>query len=287
MFSDKMVESNRILYTPSVFAKKALFYLQETGTLTATKPHKSQHKSLLSYLFFTVTDGRGTLEYEGKTYSLKIGDCVFISCENEYAHFTDKNDFWTLKWIHCYGDTLPAVYQKYKERGGQPVFHPENSTEYINLIDKLFEIASSEDYLRDMRINETISILLTKIMEMSWNPAKQPDNKIGVTQEYSLQNVKDFLDENYSAKITLDQLSNKFYVNKYYLTRIFKEQYGVTIINYIINLRITDAKRKLRFSDKSIETIGYECGFNDANYFTRTFKTQEGMSPGEFRRKWM
>ena len=286
MFSDKMVESKRILYSPSVFAKKALFYVQETGTLTAAKPHKSQHKSLLSYLFFAVTDGRGTLEYDGKTYSLKTGDCVFISCEKEYAHITDKQELWTLKWVHCYGDSLPAVYEKYKQRGGQPVFHPSNLSEYIDLLDRLFEIASSEDHLRDMRINETISMLLTRIMEMSWDPTKQPDKKIGTAHEYSLQNVKDYLDENYSAKITLDDLAKRFYVNKYYLTRIFKEQYGITIMNYIISLRMTDAKRKLRFSDKSIETIGFECGFDDANYFARSFKKQEGMSPGEFRRKW-
>ena len=281
-----MVESNRIVYSPSVFAKKALFYLQETGTLTAAKPHKGQHKSLLSYLFFAVTDGRGTLEYDGKTYSLKTGDCVFISCENKYAHLTDEKELWTLQWVHCYGDSLPAVYEKYKQRGGQPVFHPGNLSEYIDLLDRLYEIASSEDHLRDMRINETISMLLTRIMEMSWDPAKQPDKKIGAAHEYSLQNVKEYLDENYSVKITLDELAKRFYVNKYYLTRIFREQYGITIINYIISLRMTDAKRKLRFSDKSIEMIGFECGFEDANYFARSFKKQEGMSPGEFRRKW-
>ena len=153
--------------------------MQETGTLTATKPHKSQHKSLLSYLFFIVTDGSGSLEYKGKIYPLKKGDCVFISCENEYAHITDKKDLWTLKWVHCYGDTLPAVYEKYRERGGQPVFHPNSITEYIDILDQLFEIASSEDHLRDMRINETICMLLTKIMEMSWDPTKQPDKKSG------------------------------------------------------------------------------------------------------------
>lgn len=77
-----------------------------------------------------------------------------------------------------------------------------------------------------------------------------------------------------------------FYTNKYYLARLFKNQYGSSILNYVMNQRITQAKKMLRFTDKQIEVIGRDCGFEDANYFTRMFKKVEGSSPSEYRKLW-
>ena len=101
-----------------------------------------------------------------------------------------------------------------------------------------------------------------------------------------MQVVKDYLDLHYRQKITLDHLAEHFYINKFYLTRIFREQFGLTINNYLLQIRITHAKRLLRFSDLSIEKIAVECGMSDANYFARMFKKVEGSSPGEFRKRW-
>lgn len=52
LFHDELVESNRIIYTPSDFAKSSLFHLQETGTLQAKFPHTSSRTNLSSYLFY-------------------------------------------------------------------------------------------------------------------------------------------------------------------------------------------------------------------------------------------
>ena len=82
------VSSNRVLYTPSSFARSSLLFLQETGNLVAIRPHTSSRVNLSSFLFFIVTSGSGELEYEGAVYSLSSGDCVFIDCEKAYSHST-------------------------------------------------------------------------------------------------------------------------------------------------------------------------------------------------------
>ena len=94
------------------------------------------------------------------------------------------------------------------------------------------------------------------------------------------------LDTHYTEKITLDALAERFYINKFYLTRVFKEQFGQSVTNYLVQLRITQSKRLLRFTDRSIEAVAQECGLNDANYFSRLFKKVEGITPGEYRRQW-
>ena len=85
-----VVTSDRILYTPSNFARTSLLYLQEIGSLQVHKPHSTGRSNLSSYLFFTVTDGEGELICEGRTYSLRTGDCVFIDCRKQYAHSSSE-----------------------------------------------------------------------------------------------------------------------------------------------------------------------------------------------------
>ena len=119
-------------------------------------------------------------------------------------------------------------------------------------------------------------------MEQSWNP----DAKLLSFKQQSLIDVREYIDAHYAEKISLDRLSEVFSINKYYLERIFKEQFGVSIINYLLSIRITHAKQLLRFSDKSIEQIGLECGISPLYYFSRIFKQTEGMSPSEYRMRW-
>ena len=119
-----------------------------------------------------------------------------------------------------------------------------------------------------MKINMLLSELLVYLMEDSWNP----DNAQLISpKRMELSSVKQYLDEHYTEKITLDQLSAQFYINKQYLSKIFHEAYGMTIITYINQQKITHAKQLLRFTDMSLDEIAAKVGMTDANYFSRTF----------------
>lgn len=281
-FTEQHTPSNRIIYTPSLFAKNNLIYLQETGEVTARQLHTSQRKNLPSYLFFLVIRGAGFLEYNSQTHSLKTGDCVFIDCQKPYAQYTSE-DLWTLKWVHFYGSNMNGIYEKYIERGGSPCFHSQNQDTYLNLLDELYEIADSSVFIRDMKIYEKLTSLLTVLMEENWNPGI---SKRTSAHKRDLQDIKDYIDRNYAEKITLDHLAEQFFINKFYLTRIFKEQFGISVTSYMLQVRITHAKQLLRFTHMSISEIALECGMNDANYFSRMFRKIEGTSPGDFRKLW-
>lgn len=280
--TNSIVTSNRILYTPSSFARSSLLTLQEIGTLEALKPHTSSRDNLQSYLFFYVESGAGKLIYQGNEYELKEGDCVFIDCQLPYSHSTDTN-LWTLSWIHFYGSTMQSIYEKYLERGGGPVFRPEDLSPFQHLHKTLYNIASSDDYIRDMKINGELNDLLTLLMNESWHPEERrvPDLK-----RENINLIKQYLDEHYDEKITLDDLTECFFISKYYLTRVFRKQFGTSISNYLLSIRITKAKQMLRFTDETVENIGYKCGLGAPHYFSRTFKQVEGISPSEYREKW-
>ncbi|MDD3403516.1 MAG: AraC family transcriptional regulator [Hespellia sp.] len=281
-FQGNMEDSNRILYTPSSFAKKNLLHLQEIGSLQATSAHTSRRENLSSYLFFLVESGSGTLEYNDITYPVNSGDVVFIDCQKSYAHSTYE-DLWKLRWVHFNGPNMDEIYKKYKERSGTPLFHPYDLIHYETLLTTMEDIALSSSHIKDMSICEKLTGLLTAVMNDSWHSESHSNI---YSKRQSLQQIKEYINNNYEKTITLDQLADMYYINKFYLSRIFKEEHGVTIHNYIQQLRITHAKRLLRFSDMNINEIATVCGLNDANYFSRVFKKVEGISPGEFRKIW-
>lgn len=133
-----------------------------------------------------------------------------------------------------------------------------------------------------MRINEKLAALLTLLMEQS----KLLENVSMSRKQIELSSIKTYLDEHYAEKIVLDNLAERFFINKFYMTKIFKEKYGTTIVNYLIFKRITKAKQLLRFTDMTIDEIGAEVGMDSANYFSRAFHKVEGISPSEYRKQW-
>ncbi|MCR4895911.1 MAG: AraC family transcriptional regulator [Lachnospiraceae bacterium] len=281
LFHGNIVDASRILYTPSEFAREYLNYLQETGNLQARSPHVSARRNLRSFLFFCVNSGEGTLSYQGRDYALRAGDCVFIDCRLPYSHRTSES-LWSLTWVHFYGNPAVGIYSKYLERGGQPCFHPDDITPFVRRMNRLRQVAQTQDYIRDMRVNEELTCLLTLLMEQSWHPESRERSG----KKSSLYAIKLYLNEHYNERITLEDLAGQFYINKYYLTRLFREGFGCSVGTYLQQLRITRAKELLRFSDKSIEEIGYECGIGAPHYFSRLFRKMEGISPSEYRKMW-
>ena len=115
------------------------------------------------------------------------------------------------------------------------MFHPDDLTTFTSLLTDLYNLASSSDYIRDMRINEKLGSLLTLLMEQSWHP----ESVIVSRKRIELATVKEYLDEHFTEKIMLEELVEKFFINKFYLSKIFKETYGTTVNNYLISKRIT------------------------------------------------
>lgn len=283
LFIGETVESKRILYTPSLFAKENLFYLQETGSLQARKPHVNKRSYLDSYLFFIVQSGAGTVEQDNRSYFLRAGDCVLIDCHKPYAQYSSE-DLWSLSWAHFNSTSMPGVYSKYLERSHSLRFHTEQLSLYSDLINTLFRAASSDSFVRDMEINELLSSLLTNCMRDCWN--NEEVSPLAVNHR-NIEPIRQYMLEHWNEKITLEELAGQFYINRFYLSKLFHETYHMTISDYLLELRINRAKEYLRFSDASLNEIADQCGFYDLAYFSRKFKKAEGISPSAYRRQWI
>ena len=97
-----------------------------------------------------------------------------------------------------------------------------------------------------------------------------------------IEAVHKYITENFCSRLSLDNLCFLFGLNKTTLCLNFKNKYGMTIFNYISNLKIKEAKALLRSKDSSITEISEKLGFESVHYFCRTFKKNTGVSPTEY-----
>lgn len=282
-FQTHAEHSNRILYTPGDFSRQQLLYLQEAGTLTSYPSHISKRTSLKSFLFLLVLDGHGSFTYQNITHNLHNGDCMFIDCSLPYLHQCIKNS-WQLYWIHFYGIQAQKLYEYYLKLGGKNHFTAQKKAVYQNLLNEIYETAKQESPLHDLELNEKLSRLFSLLINEITLQRTNLEQKN--TRKRNLTPIIQYLEKHYTEKITLDLLSEHFYINKFYLTRIFKEEYGISINRYLIKLRISHAKQLLRFTSLPIEEVARQCGIQDASYFNRLFHKAEGIAPGIYRKVW-
>lgn len=274
------VQSSRLMPTPSSYAREHLYYVQEIGTLTSKSPHISTRENIHSFLFLVVVNGSGFFSYRGHKMTIHTGDCVFIDCQESYAHESSKEDPWTLNWVHFYGKSLSGLYQYYREMGFSYLFHPADNSSILSTLSALYHAHEQKNALTEITANK----YLTDIITYSFTENKE--NRETVSLQNKLQTIREYLIANSSKKLTLDSLAAMFYVSKYHLSREYKRYFGVTLMNDLNNMRISTAKSLLRFSDDSIEAIAEQCGFNDSAYFIKVFKSVENMTPFSYRKKW-
>lgn len=97
--------------------------------------------------------------------------------------------------------------------------------------------------------------------------------------------ILDYIQENLTEPLTLDQISGKFFISKHYLCRIFKSATGFSVMEYIIHSRVLRARQLLQ-EGVSVRQAGELSGFSDNSHFIRTFGSLTGMSPGRYAREY-
>lgn len=100
-------------------------------------------------------------------------------------------------------------------------------------------------------------------------------------QNENINDIIRYVSDNLEEKITLDDLTKKFYLSKYYLCHEFKRWTGVTVFEYIRYRKILSAKMRFQ-NGESIGEVWEKLGYTDYSNFYRTFKKTTGISPKEY-----
>ncbi|MDR0525615.1 MAG: helix-turn-helix domain-containing protein [Spirochaetaceae bacterium] len=105
----------------------------------------------------------------------------------------------------------------------------------------------------------------------------------GVRHASALRKAERFIWENYTRKISLQEIASASGLSAPYFSTIFKEEMGENLSSYLNRIRVEKASRMLTETDLSLSEIAGSCGFEDQSWFSKTFKHYIGVSPGKYR----
>ena len=138
------------------------------------------------------------------------------------------------------------------------------------------------DYLlkpwKEEKLTGLISEAISSIKEIS-----SDDGKSENLQDSQKSIIKKYIKENYKRDISAGDVAGILGYSDVYFSKIFKQLFDDTFINYLTNLRIEKAKVLLKDVSFNIREVGASVGYTDSNYFTKVFKRSVGMSPSEYR----
>ena len=95
--------------------------------------------------------------------------------------------------------------------------------------------------------------------------------------------VANYIQHHMSENITVEKLAKELFLSRPYLSRRFKEETGENLTDFILKEKTEEAKRLLRYSDKSLTAIGNYLGFSSQSHYTRVFKKYARVTPSEYR----
>ena len=157
-------------------------------------------------------------------------------------------------------DIVKAIYQE---------FGTYNETMIINTAN---DIMNSNDL---KKVGEVLIKVLEKIVEM--DREKLPDNSVAISE------IKKIIHNEYMDDIGLEEIAEKVCLTSSYVSFIFKKETGCTLVKYLTDYRMKQAKELLENSNMKIVDIGKACGYSNQSYFNKLFKNYYGMTPKQYR----
>lgn len=169
-----------------------------------------------------------------------------------------------------------------------PITFKESQLEHINYIfDKIFEYYNKiPQNMAAESVHIYLCYLFVTLREFVNVNSTATQNHRLKQYPLALINIIKYISENLNSDVSLKVLSEKFYLSQGYISKLFKKHTNVTISEYVLNMRMTAAKKLLKDTNKSMEEISFLTGFSSSNYFSLIFKKKNNISPLAYRKQF-
>lgn len=234
------------------------------------------HSHTFSEIFY-ITNGSGQFMVENETFQIKANDLILINPQVE--HTENSSGMKPLEYIVLGVDGLAFRAQQQKFIVLNNLSFQSDIHFYFNAL--AIEMRKNQPY-RDYLCQNLLNIIFTLILRnetLNLSFISGPN----VSKECSM--AKTYIDNNFRDHITLDTLTSLVHLNKYYFVHNFSKQYGISPINYLLDVRIDESKHLLANTNLSLSAISQIVGFSSPSYFSQAFKRITKMSPLDFKKK--
>ena len=238
-------------------------------------PHMiHRHAEVLELLYIFSESGRYIVgNYE---YAVTAGD--FVICNANIEHGEDP---FQEHHIQTYCLVLSGAKLEIEENQ-RPIISLGKENPIGELLPKLYNMFHKREGYSEACRHFALGIyflLQRMLIERETNP-----NPKRIKREQLVYKIVDYLNEHYAENLTLQKISEKFFISASNLSHAFKKETGLSPIQYIMQRRIGEAQSLLVETSLPIQEIEYQLGFNDTAHFSKMFKKYVGVTPKEYRK---
>lgn len=244
--------------------------------------HSTMHMHPFTELFYVVS-GEGLFLIEDKSFTVKQDDLVIVNAN--ILHTESSKDSNPMEYIvlGIDGMSLKAL-EKNERLVSEKLYSIQNyrgfRSDILYYFNTILEEAEQQKEHYESICHNLLEIMIFNFLRTNSTKVRLTTDPAGAKE---LDYVKHYIDVNYASDLDLDSLAAATYMNKYYLSHMFKKNYGVSPINYLIEKRISVSKFLLETTNYSIGQIAQIVGFNSSSYFSQIFKKRTGITPSEYR----
>jgi len=131
---------------------------------------------------------------------------------------------------------------------------------------------------------ETLNQIKTTIQDVLYKTVEYLQQKNIGSANNIVANIKSYIEENISEEISLERLSEEVYLTPNYIGHIFKEEVGISYLEYLTQVRMESAKKMLMDPANKIYEIALQVGYKNSNYFSKLFRKYTGYTPSQYRK---
>jgi AraC-like DNA-binding protein/ligand-binding sensor protein len=154
-----------------------------------------------------------------------------------------------------------------------------------NAIDDKAILDANNRYLKKIEDSQSIKELTETLHVIMERLAGKIFSFQGIRHSSALRKAERYIWENYTRKISLQEIAAASGLSAPYFSTIFKEEMGENLSNYLNRLRVEKATTMLAETNMALSEIAAACGFEDQSWFSKIFKGYTGLSPGKYREK--
>lgn len=238
------------------------------------------------YLFYYILSGTGVLQVEEEPgsitdYRLSGGSGFLIEPGKETYYRILSEGKWDYIWVE-FGGVRAGEYMNFAGMSHtQPMYMPQRPEQREELLKSLLELVrSEEDY--PLRMTGYLYIFVDCLVRTSRSRREAPGEG---KQESYVRGAVRYIEQNYSGRLSVEELARQFWLDRSYFGKVFKSVTGQSPQQFILCFRMERAAEKLMAGSTPIGDIGAAVGYPNLLNFSRAFKGVYGVSPREYRQK--
>ena len=299
-----MEKRARNLYQPKVLDESILAFHRLQG-LDGQMSESNQFESHSTYEIYFFEEGQCKYLIQNRIYELEPGDIILLDGLTLHKSNTVSPDTYVRSMIHFsptwLEEMLPMLgipnlldpFQKLNncilrtgfDASGQYVAGKIKwIAKRLEVIDQEFQCTGKINVLLETELKLEFLQLLLYIYKISESEHLRIKQKKTEKKRHA-ENIASWINQYYAEKVCLERIAKELNLNKYYISHVFKEVTGYTVMQYVMECRLIQVKYLLEMKpNQSLEEIFTSTGFESGAHFSRFFKEKMGMTPTNYRK---